>query len=106
EDFPAQHRAQRDVKFFIEQTNPSNSPNGPSPLPSPRVAMEIAPLMEHRLTFSQSSKDSIRHKGGEYNVLLMGHKSVVTTPSPCGRVGEGSLDKLGEGPWVGDVGGG
>ena len=30
------------------------------------------------------------HKGGEYNVLLMGHKSVVTTPSPCGRVGEGS----------------
>ena len=43
--------------------------------------MEIAPLMEHRLTFSQSSKDSIRHKGGEYNVLLMGHKSVVTTPS-------------------------
>ena len=39
-------------------------PNGPSPLPL--------------------------HKGGEYNVLLMGHKSVVTTPSPCGRVGEGS----------------
>ena len=33
--------------------------------------MEIAPLMEHRLTFSQSSKDSIRHKGGEYNVMLM-----------------------------------
>ncbi|MBO5707531.1 MAG: insulinase family protein [Bacteroidaceae bacterium] len=63
---------------------------GPSPTPSPRVAMEIAPLMEHRLTFSQSSKDSIRHKGGEYNVLPMGHKSVVTTPSPCGRVGEGS----------------
>ena len=31
------------------------------------------------------------HKGGEYNVLLMGHKSVVTTPSPCGRVGEGSV---------------
>ena len=30
-------------------------------------------------------------KGGEYNVLLMGHKSVVTTPSPCGRVGEGSV---------------
>ena len=39
-------------------------PNGPSPLPL--------------------------HKGGEYNVLLMGQKSVVTTPSPCGRVGEGS----------------
>ena len=31
--------------------------------------MEIVPLMEHRLTFSQSSKDSIRHKGREYNVL-------------------------------------
>jgi len=31
--------------------------------------MGIAPLMEHRLTFSQSSKDSIRHKGGEYDVL-------------------------------------
>ena len=52
----------------------------PSPVPSPRVAMEIVPLMEHRLTltsapsgvercFSQSSKDSIRHKGSEYNVL-------------------------------------
>ena len=46
-------------------------PNGPKqtqrtlPQPSPRVAMGIAPLMEHRLTFSQSSKDSIRHKGGE-----------------------------------------
>ena len=40
------------------------------PQPSPRVAMEIAPLMEHRLTFSQSSKDSIRHKGGEYNLLF------------------------------------
>ena len=36
------------------------------PLPAcPRVAMGIAPLMEHRLTFSQSSKGSIRHKGGE-----------------------------------------
>ena len=34
------------------------------------------------------------HKGGEYNVLLMGHKSVVTTPSPCGRVGEGSVSYL------------
>ena len=52
-------------------------PNGPSPLPL--------------------------HKGGEYNVLLMGQKSVVTTPSPCGRVGEGSggsgggRGRLGEG---------
>ena len=25
--------------------------------------------MEHRLTFGQSSKDSIRHEGGEYDVL-------------------------------------
>ena len=40
------------------------------PQPSPRVAMGIAPLMEHRLTFSQSYKDSIRHKGGEYNLLF------------------------------------
>ena len=37
------------------------------------------------------------HKGGEYNVLLMGHKSVVTTPSPCGRVGEGSEGSGGSG---------
>ena len=35
------------------------------PLASPRVELESSPLMEHRLTFSQSSKDSIRHKGGE-----------------------------------------
>ena len=92
---------QKDVRegkmFGVLIYSPTNEgpipegPAGPSPLPSPRVAMEIAPLMEHRLTFSQSSKDSIRHKGGEYNVLLMGHKSVVTTPSPCGRVGEGSV---------------
>ena len=32
---------------------------GPT-LTCPRVAMGIAPLMEHRLTFSQSFKDSIR----------------------------------------------
>ena len=37
------------------------------------------------------------HKGGEYNVLPMGHKSVVTTPSPCGRVGEGSEGSGGSG---------
>ena len=54
---------------------------GPSPLPSPRVALGSAPLMEHRLTltsapsgvercFSQSSKGSIRHKGGGYNLLF------------------------------------
>ena len=55
---------------------------GPSPLPSPRVAMEIAPLMEHRLTFSQSSKDSIRHKGGEYNVLLMWGQVGCNHPLP------------------------
>ena len=67
--------------------------------------MEIAPLMEHRLTFSQSSKDSIRHKGGEYNVLLMGHKSVVTTPSHTGEGWGGVLGQVFGGPWVGDVGG-
>ena len=32
---------------------------GPA-LTCPRVALGIAPLMEHRLTFSQSFKDSIR----------------------------------------------
>ena len=37
------------------------------------------------------------HKGGEYNVLLMWGKSVVTTPSPCGRVGEGSGGSGGRG---------
>ncbi len=50
-------------------------PNGPSPLPL--------------------------RKGGEYNVLLMGQKSVVTTPSPCGRVGDGSG---GSGGWRGRLG--
>ncbi len=54
--------------------SPKPPPSSPShlktlPQPSPRVAMGIAPLMEHRLTFSQSSRDSIRHKGGEYIVL-------------------------------------
>ena len=64
------------------------------PLTCPRVTMEIAPLMEHRLTFSQSSKDSIRHKGGEYIVILNKlNKLMVTSPSPCGRVGEGSKIK-------------
>ena len=66
-----------------------------TPLPNPRVAMEIAPLMEHRLTFSQSSKDSIRHKGGEYIVKLNKlNKLMVTSPSPCGRVGRGPKIKI------------
>ena len=44
--------------------------------------MGIAPLMEHRLTFSQSSRDSIRHKGGEYNLLYGVYPSVVTDSPP------------------------
>ena len=61
---------QKDVRegkmFGVLIYSPTNEgPSGPSPLPL--------------------------RKGGEYNVLLMGHKSVVTTPSPCGRAGEGSV---------------
>ena len=57
---------QKDVRegkmFGVLIYSPTNEgPVGPSPLPL--------------------------HKGGEYNVLLMGHKSVVTTPFPCGGAG-------------------
>ena len=57
--------SEKEIMKQIRHALPTDEgPSGPSPLPL--------------------------HKGGEYNVLLMGHKSVVTTPSPCGRVGEGS----------------
>ena len=55
-------------------------------MPSPRVAMEIAPLMEQRLTFSQSAKDSIRHKGGDYIV-----KKIITVNSNLFLPREGSM---------------
>ena len=51
---------------------------------------EIMKQIRHALPTDPGPTPLPLHKGGEYNVLLMGHKSVVTTPSPCGRVGEGS----------------
>ena len=47
------------------ETEPS-TPSGPSPLPCPRVELESSPLTRHRSTFSASSKDLARHKGGEW----------------------------------------
>ena len=51
---------------------------------------EIMKQIKHALPTDHGPTPLPLHKGGEYNVLPMGHKSVVTTPSPCGRVGEGS----------------
>ena len=51
---------------------------------------EIMKQIRHALPTDPGPTPLPLHKGGEYHVLLMGHKSVVTTPSPCGRVGEGS----------------
>jgi hypothetical protein len=58
---------------------------GPTPLPSPRVELENSPLTRHRSTFSASSKDLARHKGGEYIV-----KKIITVN------GNLSLPKRGE----------
>ena len=58
---------------------------------------EIMKQIKHALPTDIGPSPLPLHKGGEYNVLLMGHKSVVTTPSPCGRVGEGSGGSDGEG---------
>ena len=46
---------------------------------------EIMKQIKHALPTDPGPTPLPLHKGGEYNVLLMGHKSVVTTPSPCGR---------------------
>ena len=58
----------------------------PSPLPSPRVAMGIAPLIEQRLTFSQSSRDSIRHKGGEWLQPTCAHISKQDGTTQCDAI--------------------
>jgi hypothetical protein len=57
--------------------------------------MEIAPLTRHRSTSVLLLKTSLALYGGEYIVKLNKfNKLMVTSPSPCGRVREGSKNKI------------
>ena len=62
-----------------------DQPKDPPPCPVLASNWKVLPSRGTEAHLVLLLKTSLALYGGEYNVLLMGHKSVVTTPSHTGE---------------------